>query len=62
MMAPAQDTLFAGMPGLGEILIVLVLIVLVFGSKKLPTLARGLGAGIRNFKGELKGPKHPDEK
>ena len=27
---------------------------LLFGAKKLPMLARGLGTGIRNFKGELK--------
>jgi sec-independent protein translocase protein TatA len=27
---------------------------LLFGAKKLPMLARGLGHGIKNFKGELK--------
>jgi len=39
-----------------EILLILGLLVLFFGAKKLPDLARGLGAGIRNFKGELKEP------
>ncbi len=61
MTAPAQAPMLAALPGLGESLIILVLAVLLFGSKKLPMLARGLGAGIRNFKGELKGPGDPDE-
>jgi sec-independent protein translocase protein TatA len=30
------------------------IVVLLFGAKKLPDVARGLGHGIRNFKGELK--------
>lgn len=30
---------------------------LLFGAKKLPMLARGLGKGIRNFKGELQAPE-----
>ena len=34
----------------GEILIVLLIIVMLFGSKKLPELARGLGKGIHEFK------------
>lgn len=42
--------------GLGpiEVVVILVLIVLVFGAKKIPLIARGLGEGIRNFKGEVK--------
>ena len=43
-----------------EILLVLVVLVLIFGATKIPMLARGLGAGIRNFKGELARPKDPD--
>ena len=46
--------------GLSETLLVLVVLMLLFGAKKLPQLARGLGAGIRNFKGELKAP--PDDR
>jgi Sec-independent protein translocase protein TatA len=37
---------------------------LLFGARKLPLLARGLGTGIRNFKGELQAPGElgaPDE-
>jgi len=36
--------------GLGEILVVALIIILVFGSSRLPGLARGLAEGIRNFK------------
>ena len=46
--------------GLGEMLLVFGIIMLLFGAKKLPGLARGLGAGIRNFKGELKSPPGDD--
>ncbi len=47
--------------GLWEILLVLAVLVLLFGAKKLPRLARGLGEGIRNFRGELKGPPKDDD-
>jgi sec-independent protein translocase protein TatA len=36
-------------------------LLLLFGGKKLPELARGLGASIRNFKGELKRPEDEDD-
>ncbi len=34
----------------GEIFVVLLFVVIFFGSKKIPELARGLGKGIREFK------------
>lgn len=37
-----------------EVVVILVLLVLVFGGSKIPVIARGLGEGIRNFKGEMK--------
>ena len=36
--------------GTGEILIILLIILLLFGAKKLPELARGLGKGIKEFR------------
>lgn len=36
--------------GVPELLIILFVVVLLFGAKKLPELARGLGQGIREFK------------
>lgn len=40
--------------GLPELLVILVLAVLLFGSSKIPELAKGLGQGIHNFKQALK--------
>jgi sec-independent protein translocase protein TatA len=38
-----------------ELVIILAIAVLIFGGKKIPELAKGLGEGIRNFKTSLKG-------
>ena len=46
-----------GLPGHWEILIIALVILLLFGGKKLPELARGLAKGLRLFKDELKGVK-----
>jgi sec-independent protein translocase protein TatA len=50
--------------GLPELMVILVVAVLLFGGKKIPELAKGLGEGIRNFKDSLKGPTDtpPDDK
>ena len=40
--------------GVGEILLILLLVLFFFGAKRIPVIGRGLGAGIRNFKGELR--------
>lgn len=40
--------------GMPELLVILVLAVLLFGSSKIPELAKGLGEGIRNFKNSMK--------
>ncbi len=37
-----------------ELLVILVVLVLLFGGKKIPELAKGLGEGIRHFKGAVK--------
>lgn len=44
-----------------EIILVIAVIVLIFGARKIPMLARGLGAGIRNFKGEIGKPAEPSD-
>ena len=46
--------------GLGstELLIIAFIIILVFGSKKLPELAKGLGQGIKSFKKEVQLPEN----
>ena len=41
--------------GLPEIVVIGIVFVLLFGTKKIPEFAKGLGTGIRNFKESLKG-------
>lgn len=49
--------------GVWEIGLVLLLVFLFFGSKRIPVIGRGLGAAIRNFKGELReGDDSSDER
>lgn len=43
-------TLFLGMIGPWQIAIIVVLVLLLFGGKKIPELMRGLGSGIKEFK------------
>lgn len=42
--------LFLGGIGAGEIIIIALVILLLFGGKKIPELMRGLGKGVRSFK------------
>ncbi len=46
--------LLLGIPGGSEWIIILVIVVILFGAKKIPSLARSLGKGITEFKGGLK--------
>ena len=43
-----------GMPGGPEWIIILIAILLLFGAKRIPDLARGMGRGIREFKDATK--------
>lgn len=43
-----------GMPSGTELLLIFGIIVLLFGAKKIPDLAKGVGKGIKNFKNEMK--------
>ena len=42
--------MFTGLESPTHLIIVLVVILLLFGAKRIPELARGLGAGVREFK------------
>jgi sec-independent protein translocase protein TatA len=48
--------------GLPELLVILAVAVLLFGGKKIPEVAKGLGEGIRNFKNSLRSDDHPEDK
>jgi sec-independent protein translocase protein TatA len=48
--------------GAGEIIIVLVIVLLIFGPKRLPDLGRSLGRGMREFKESVTGKDKDEEK
>jgi len=48
--------------GIPELVLIFIILLLIFGGKKIPELARGLGAGIRNFKDALHGGEQGDQK
>ena len=52
-----QEIYLAAMPGGWEMVVIALVILLMFGAKKLPELARGLGQWIREFKGAVDGVK-----
>lgn len=45
-----DQLLFLGNLGTGEIVIIAIVVLLLFGGKKIPELMRGIGKGIRSFK------------
>ncbi len=56
----------AGIGGLGpwELIVVLLIVMVVFGAGKLPTVGSALGQALKNFKGAMKGEgddKKPDQ-
>ena len=62
--------LILGLPGVAELIIILFVVLLLFGGRKIPELMRGVGKGIREFnnaratiEGEIKeGMKEADKK
>jgi sec-independent protein translocase protein TatA len=54
--------MFGNTIGPGEIAIVLVIALLIFGPKKLPELGKGLGRGMRDFKRAVTGDDEDERK
>ncbi len=50
-----------GMPNTGELMILLIIIIVLFGGKKIPELMGGLGKGIREFNNAKDGIKNEIE-
>jgi sec-independent protein translocase protein TatA len=46
--------------GTGELIVILAVVALLFGGKRLPELGKGLGQGMRGFKDALKGIEEAD--
>jgi sec-independent protein translocase protein TatA len=48
--------------GTGELIVILCIVLLLFGGKRLPEIARSLGKGIREFKQACNNPDESEEK
>jgi sec-independent protein translocase protein TatA len=46
--------------GIGELVIILIIVLIVFGAGKLPDIGEGLGKGIKNFRKAVKSPDEID--
>jgi sec-independent protein translocase protein TatA len=44
-----------------HIAILLIVVLLLFGAKRLPEMGRSLGSGLRNFKESVSGEQHPTQ-
>jgi len=47
--------LFLGNLGTGEIIIIALVVLLLFGAKRIPDLMKGIGKGVKSFKDGVKG-------
>ena len=47
-MDTQEEVMFS--PGLSELIIILIIVLIIFGARKLPEIGNGLGKGIRDFK------------
>lgn len=45
-----------------ELLLILAIVLVLFGGRKIPEIARGLGEGIRNFRDSMREPKADADK
>ena len=46
--------------GIGELLLILVIVLIIFGAGKIPEIGEGLGRGIRSFRKEVHKPDEID--
>lgn len=54
--------IFLGMVGPWQIALVIIVVLLLFGGKKIPELMRGLGGGIKEFKNASKDEENEGDK
>ena len=48
------------MPGIGELVIIFLIVLVLFGAGKIPKIAKDIGSGIREFKKSIK--DEPEDK
>ncbi|MBL7898309.1 MAG: twin-arginine translocase TatA/TatE family subunit [Crocinitomicaceae bacterium] len=57
-----ENLAHAGVVGPWQIVLIIAVILLLFGGKKIPELMKGLGKGIKGFKDEMKGEGEDSKK
>lgn len=55
-------TIFLGVVGPWQIVLIVAVVLLMFGGKKIPELMRGLGGGVKEFKNAMKDESAPEKK
>ena len=60
-MDPLVQSIFLAIPGPASVALIVVVVLLLFGGKKIPELMRGLGSGIKEFKDATKEDEQLDE-
>lgn len=50
------------MPGIGELIVIFMIVLVIFGAGKIPSIARDMGKGINQFKKAMNGELEEDEK
>ena len=56
-----MNTVFLGIMGPNQMILILVVVLLLFGGRKIPELMRGLGQGMKEFKDASKGEEDKSE-
>lgn len=56
------NSILLGMIGPTQVIIIVLVIVLLFGGKKIPELMKGIGRGVREFKDGIDGKDDQDKK
>ena len=56
-----NSVLLFGMPGGSEWIFIVVIVLVLFGGKKIPELMRGMGKGVKEFKDGIKGAENEAE-
>jgi len=49
------------MPGLGELIVIFMIVLVLFGAGKIPEIAKNMGSGIRDFKKAMNGEFDDEE-
>ncbi|MBU0489958.1 MAG: twin-arginine translocase TatA/TatE family subunit [Bacteroidetes bacterium] len=54
--------IIAGMIGTTEIIIILAVVLILFGGRKIPELMKGIGKGVKDYKDAVKGKEEEEKK